>query len=192
MDDRLGSGNHGAVGYMIGAVVCFSLIPLTIEFSHGSGSPFLFNSLLRIGVAISCMIFVLAAYRRNFRVLILDWRILLVMGPRLLSLAILFTVFSNFNFALFAWSSRLVDISVVAILYEVWPILTIAFMAILLRGERRYERIPLFALVLLLVCLLGFSFVVFGQKGGFSAVFQLDSDSSFALIGGVLWLWALR
>ena len=52
--------NLPAVGYMLLAVLGFSLTPLFIELVSGYRSPFLFNALFRAGASAGCLLFLLA------------------------------------------------------------------------------------------------------------------------------------
>lgn len=91
-------------------------------------------------------------------------------------------VLAVFNYVLFAWSSSLIDISVVTILFELWPILHIIFIAWLFRREERYARVTIGMVALLCVCFLGVSLTILSQ---IESVDELVSSASSPMIVAV-------
>ena len=152
--------NRAAMFYMLPTVALGSLIPLMFVWGSGEDSPFLFNAAWRFGLVVGCAAFLLMAYPK----ISLDRKTLGVILPRLLSWAVLFTVIGNFDYTLFTWSLRFVDVSVSAILVEMWPIF-LALLVYRLLGER-YKPISLELIGLSALCLFGVAFVVNSQLGG--------------------------
>ena len=160
--------NLTAVGYMLIAVVGFSSIPLLIAGGNGSENPFLFSGALRFGLGVGHLLFLLGFYWSLFRqpeVLSLIWR-------RIFTWAMLFIVINQFEYALFAWSIRFIDISVTVILFETWPIFLILLTARLFRSEQRYRRTTRAMALMLIISFAGFALVTisqveeFGEFGG--------------------------
>ena len=147
---------------MLMAVIGFSLVPVLIANGNGADNPFLFVAVLRVGVTIALSVLFMAVFGRTlFRksVLALIWQ-------RLPTWAMLFAIINQFEYGLFAFSTRFIDISVSSILFETWPILLILMTALLFRGERRYRQITPGVVLLLLVGFLGFAFVAASETGG--------------------------
>lgn len=172
------AGNRLAIGYMLLAVTLFSSLPLVIERGGGGQTPFLFNAGMNAGVALGCLIFIAILYRR----LVFNTASLLVIARRAMDVKLALSVVATFNFALFAWSTRLVDVSVSAILFETWPILLILLMTRLFPGGARYREPAPEMLLLLVLSLAGFAFVVVGQAGGFA---NIQAGGLSALVIGV-------
>lgn len=145
---------------MIVATTGYSLVPLAIALGGGADAPFLLNAGLTLGLCLGYVPFVLAAYPS----LLLDRRVRAAVRSRVLSLPVAMMVVNNFEFALFAWSARLVDISVTAILFETWPVLLIVLTMWLYRGDRRYRAADASLWLLLAVGFAGFAFVVLSQQ----------------------------
>ncbi|MYC34860.1 MAG: hypothetical protein F4X64_17020, partial [Chloroflexi bacterium] len=189
-----------AVAYMLLAVIFFSSLPLIIAWGGGGQAPFLFNAGMSGGMALGCLLFVAIFYRR----LLFNWDSLRLIRRRMFNIYIALSIIANFNFAVFAWSTRFVDVSITAILFETWPIFIILIMERLFRGQTRYRRPTdisgddadseqeppryhrltpgMFLIMLLGVA--GFGFVVVGQAGGFAGV--QASSLLVAIIGVIL------
>ncbi len=145
---------------MLLSVAGFSLIPLII--SQGAAeNPFMFNAGWRLGFGAGLLSFLLVRYWP----LTTDSEVWTLIGNRIFRWALLFAVVSQFEYAIFAWSIRLVDVSVAAILFETYHVLIILLTAWLFRKERRYRKIGLDVMLLLILGVVGFAFVVSGQAG---------------------------
>lgn len=160
------AGNRVAIGYMLMAVTLFSSLPLVIAWGGGERAPFLFNAAMNAGVVLACIVFMAALYRS----LILNGATLRVIARSIFDPKIGLSIVANFNFAFFAWSTRFVDVSVTAILFESWPIYIILITARLFRGDTRYRDLNAEMVLLLVLGLVGFAFVVVGQAGGFANI----------------------
>ena len=115
---------------MMTSVLGFSLAPLIIVAGGGEDSPFVVNLVWRVGVSAGycCLLGVL--WRRVF----LSRRLWVVVAGRLAELGRLegwrrmsclafpLAVVGNFDSALFGLSVRFSDVSVVAVLFEAWPV----------------------------------------------------------------------
>ena len=177
--DRL-IGNRVAVGYMLAAVTLFSSLPLVIAWGGGGKTPFLFNAAMSAGVVLGCIVFIAVRYPS----LALNGANLRLIARRAFHPMIGLSIVANFNFALFAWSTRYVDVSISAILFETWPIFIILIADRLFRGAGRYHPISKEMLLLLTLGFPGFAFVIVGQAGGFANV--ETGDLSVAIVGVVL------
>ncbi len=158
-----GVNNLSPVGYMLVAVLAFSLIPLAINLAGGPESPFLFNFWFRVGTAIGCLLFLLTFYRSGAiskTTLPLIWARIVKWPSNQL---ILGTIISTFDFALLAWAVKFIDIAVATILFETWPIFMILFTSQLFREERRYREINFIILGLTMLSLAGFILAIASQ-----------------------------
>ena len=172
-------GNRLAIGYMLTAVTLFSSLPLVIAWGGGGRTPFLFNAAMSAGVVLGCLVFIALRYPA----LILNGANLRLIARRAVHPMIGLSIIANFNFAFFAWSTRFVDVSIAAILFESWPIFIILIADRLFRDRTRYHRITKEMLLLLALGLGGFAFVVVGQAGGFANV---ETGGLSMVIAGVV------
>ncbi len=157
------SNNNLAAGYMLMAVFFYSLVPLLISQAGGFENPFLFNAAWRLGVAGGCALVLLALYRS----LIMDPVVISLAARHTASWAIFWATIGNFDYALFAWATRFVDVSIAAILLETWPVFFILLTGWLLREERVYRRNFQSIFLFLVVALGGFVLVVGSQTEDF-------------------------
>ena len=166
------AGDRSALLCMLVSVVASSVAPLLVSVSGAAQFPFLFTAGMQAGGLFGCLLFLLVCHRP----LLWDPRVrgaLLVSVLRLDRRAIWFLLgtVSGLDYALFAWSSRYVDVAVTTVLFETWPLFLVFLMALLYRGVGRYRR-PTPALMLLLV--VGFggcALVVSSQHGGLDGLF---------------------
>ena len=158
-----GNGDAAALGYMLITVVTSSLLPLVVYLAGGSGSPFLFNSGLRAGVCVGCLMFLVTFYRGVFfnrdALDLIRRRVFTWPNNKLLIGAIIHA----FDFALFAWSVKFIDIAVSAILFETWPVFMIFFAARLFKDEGRYQKITFTTMLLIFLSTSGFFFALVSQ-----------------------------
>ena len=149
-----------AIAFMTLAVICFSWIPLTISANDGESSPLLFSSTWRAGALTTYIIALLALYRPllNRRDLGRTLK-LLTQSPYRRLIAI--EAASTLDYALFALSTRYIDVAATAIAFEIWPITVMLILA------RLYHRkIPVRTYILAPICFPGFLSVATGEQGG--------------------------
>ena len=171
---------------MLLAVLTWSFVPLLIKVSGGLESPFLFNAVWRVGVAIAGLLICL----REFRLVFLNKDVWDAIRKRLVRFAILCAVLNSFQYALFSWSTHFVDVSIAAVLLELWPIMVILLLAKLLSEELGYRRNIRTILPLLLLAFAGLWFVVASQTGSLSIagnpLIKLIPGVSLALLAAVV------
>ena len=177
--------NTAGTVYMLLAVIGFSLVPVLVASGNGANNPFLFVAVLRVGVTIALAVLFMVLFGR----VLLRKSVLTLVWQRLPTWSMLFAIINQFEYGLFALSTRFIDISVAAILFETWPILLILMTAFLFRGEQRYRRITPGMMLLLLVGFLGFAFVAASETGGFGD--SSDTKSLDTLIGIVIVVFAI-
>lgn len=199
-----GRFNLFAAGAMLLSVVLFSAQPLVVVWAGGSGSPFLFNAGWRFGLVLGGALFLVTLYRPLLR----DRRIVrLVMESVLPPLwrgqpvnsepvlhessivrilarwAILLSVVGNLDFAVFAYSTRFVDISVTALLFEVWPLFMIFIVARMSYDNSRYRPITAETVALLAIGFLGVAFTTMSQLDGLDELLDLGGGAVNSLRG---------
>ena len=124
---------------MLASVGIWAVAPLVIALSGASRFPFLFAASMEAGAIASYLLFLLAFYRD----LLADRSVLLVLGRHLLrrgrELAwLLLGILSGLSYALFAWSTRFVDVSVSAVFFDgLWPFVLVMMFFLLYRGAGR-------------------------------------------------------
>lgn len=148
---------------MLLAVVGFSFVPVLVAVGGGTESPFLFTAGVSLGTGLGSAFFLAAV----FRPVLFNRSVLSLISQRLLSWSLFLVVMNQFVYSLFAWSTRYLDFSVVATLFETWPIFLIVLTAILYRAQARYYKITLSMMWLLVTGFVGFAFVTTSQSGGF-------------------------
>ena len=153
----------GSAGMMLAAVLLWSCVPVIFAKSGGIESPFLFNAVWRLGVVVS----VLFIFWGMFRRILLDRRVWTVVARNILRWTLLMAVLNSFQFALFSWSTWFVDISVAAVLMEMWPVFMVFLMSRLLTQQLGYRRNVGTVLPLLALGFVGVGFCVASQGGGF-------------------------
>ena len=169
--------NTAGTGFMLTAVASYSLIPLLVANGSGSNNPFLFGAGMGLGSTIGQALFLAAFFRES----LFDRTVLSIIFRRLLTWTMLFVIVTQLDYGLFALSTRFVDVSIAAILFETWPIFLIILTAFLFRGANRYRKITPDVVLLLVIGFLGFWFVASSQTGGFGN--WSDSRVASTLIG---------
>lgn len=93
---------------------------------------------------------------------------------------------NTFEYALFSWSSNFIDVSISAVLLELWPLFFVALLDRLLQEGGRYRKNLRSALSLGALALAGLVFVVISQTGGFNlgntSLSSLTAGASLALL----------
>lgn len=166
--------NRGAVKFMVIATLGYSFVPLLIALGGGVENPFLFNGCLTLGLVLSYLPYLLVKHRE----LLTSPRLLPLIRERIFpsgrvfsvsGLAMLLMIVNNFEFAVYAWSARFVDIALSAVLFETWPILLVLLTVWLyrtdIRRHIRYQSLNISLLTLMVVGFVGFVFVVLSQEG---------------------------
>ena len=167
---------------MLVAVIGFSLIPLLVAGGNGADSPFLFSAGLRLGLSAGQGLFLAAFFWSILRHRIVRELI----AQRVVSWSMLFVLVNQFEYSLFAWSTRFVDISVAAVLFETWPIFLILLTAMLFRGESRYRDVTFGMVMLLAAGFVGFAFVAASENGSFGNWGASESLETVTGLGIVL------
>ena len=154
-EDSLRS-NLSAVGAMLLAVASFGFVPVVIAVGQGN-NPFLFDSAMRFGIAVFCLIVLVGSYWSVLKVLAQRENILFIRS-RFLSREMTGILFSYFDFAVLALSLRWAEPSASAVIYEVWPIVLIYIVARWTGG--RYRRLDGQSVVMVLIAFVGVIFVL--------------------------------
>lgn len=152
------SGYARACALMLFSGLCGSLAPLTFYYGGAEESPLTISGFYRGGAAIGCIVFLTIFYWRwLFRKGVIRH-----IGKRAICWSMLFVAIGYVDFTFYALALQFVDISVVAILSELGPLIIILVISRLVR-ERRPLSWGIGGLALL--CFAGAALVVAGQRG---------------------------
>ena len=175
-----GEQNLRAAGFMLLAVLSYSLLPVFIHAGEGHKAPFMYNAVIALFGRIGISIYLIVFYRRQlfdheiWRAVRLNWRKWSLLGVLL----------GAFDYAVFGWSLRYIDVSIATILHETWPIWMILLTGKMFQSEKRYENVNVFGWVCILMGFIGLGFVILSQTG--YAVFGKENMSWLYLFLGVL------
>lgn len=174
------SKDMAAAALMGAAVLGWAFVPLVVAWGtggNGQSSPFIFNAAYKMGMAAGCVTLLLLLYRPLF----FNKRVWSIAWSRMASFPMLLWIVAFFDLGFFAWATSYIDISVTAVLFEIWPILLVVLMSRLFPEESRYRKVTIRTLFLFLLAFLGVASVIFSQAG--SGVFSLDSSLSSLGVG---------
>ena len=166
------AGNKKASAYMLMSVVLFSMLPLILDKSGASSSPFTFGSGLNFGRAIGSLIFLLFCYYY----LLADKNIIAAIIRRLGDKSLYYLVFGNFAYVFFALSIKFIAIPVAAILYETWPIFMVLLTAKIFQIDRRYRKVTALNYLLIFLCFLGFAFIIISEIEDFRGILHVSLE----------------
>ena len=175
-----GERNLRAAGYMLVSVLLFAIVPVFIIWGEGHKAPFIYNAVHRLFACIGISIFLIVFYhqqlfdREIWQVINRNWRKWSLLGVSL----------GFFDYAVFAWSLKYVDVSIAAVLFETWPLLMILLTGEIFKGENRYESIGAFGWICILMGFAGLGFVILSQTDDVS--FVKETIPLFHLFLGVL------
>lgn len=175
-----------AVVCMVLATIGFALLPLTIDKFLKHNDAFLFAAVVTIGEAVGVFLFLVLRNRRELA----DMRLLTAVRSKLLDWSIMLGVINCFDWAFLAWSTQFVDTAVSAIVYQMWPVLFVIFIARFDKasGEgEKYRTLSVELFILMVFAFLGLAFVVLAPSG---SVAGLISAGRSELIGIALALLA--
>ena len=164
---------------LFGHALLFSFLPVLVAYA-GADSPFLLAATMAMSQVVGLAVFLAIRYRAMFfdsRVWQLTWR-------RLPSWIILIWAIGYADVALFAWSAKLIDISVAAVLHQLSPIMMVLLIERLFVNQGLYQKIGPSKVFLFALAGVGAAMVIVSQAGGFGAV-NLGGASAYVLALGV-------
>ena len=175
---------------MMMAVVAFSAFPILFKLGNAEDSPYLFTGMwllsVGIGVGLAMLLFkwnlliepaVKADIKSHFNL-----KSLLKMpvdegdGPIHKSGWLLGSVIGFCGFALLAKGLAYVNVSIAAILYEIWPLIHLLLMSYLFKGSNRFHPITWGTLIFAFLSLVGVAFVVFSQNENPQPLLLIGTD----------------
>ena len=195
------SRGGGAAVFMLFSVLCYSFVPLLIVMAGGVERPFAFNALYRLCAGLGGLAFLLLTCRS----VLLDpgARRLLRAGVHRWDFPLLCLPY--FGYTAFAWSARLVDVSLTTVVVESWPLFYVPLAERLMRRQGRYLRATPLRMLPVLLGFLGFVLVVSSHTGGIGRLYTvgvlpllgillavLGALSSTSSSYNVLWATRLR
>ena len=162
------SHRGAAAAFMLASVLCYSFVPLLVVMG-GVEPPFAFNALYRLGAGLGGLVFLLLACRP----VLLDpgARSLLWSRARRRDFPLLCLPY--FGYTAFAWSARLVEVSLTTVIVESWPLFYLPLAERLMRHQGRYLRATPLRMLPVLLGFLGFVLVVSSHAGGIGRLHTL-------------------
>ena len=170
--------NIRAACYMLLSVMFFALVPSLIIYGEGDKAPFMYNAVRALFACIGIFIFLAIFYHRQlfdreiWQAVIRNWRSWSLLG--------IFVGF--FDYAVFSWSLKYIDVSVASVLYETWPLWMILLISAIFKKDNRYENIGSSVWVFLLMGFIGLVFVILSQNDDLTTL--TDIPSLFSLLFG--------
>ena len=138
-----------------------------------------------MGVALACLVYLLTFFRTLnngndslavVKEYIFQWKH---------NKPLVWEIVGSFDYALFAWSIQFIDIAVAAVLFEIYPVGIIFLASWVYRYERRYWRITITAVALIMLSMVGLIFANASQiteLDGFRSLFPLISVIGIYLV----------
>ena len=178
---------------MLLAALFYSFVPLAVELGDGSSAPWLFASLVRLGVSLGCLVLLILRYR----CLLFNTAVWRRVGPLLFTWSMFWGVVGYGDLALYPWAARYVDLAVATVLFQLWPVTLVVVMLLLFRnGAYRgtYRWNPGSLLALFVLVFLGTVLLVSAQAGGVPVLgtdLRLGWSVGFGLFLGFLSAWVV-
>ena len=169
---------------MIIAVASFSAIPVLFKLGGAEESPFLFTGIWQVSIAIGVGAAIpLFGKKMSFKKAVVK-DITSQCGTWLM----LFSLIGHCGFALFALGLAFIDVSLAAILYEIWPIFLIFLMSHLFKGTKRYRPITWGTWIFVFMAVLGVTLVVLSHNVAPRPLLEIRSGFTGpgTLLGGAL------
>ena len=142
------------------AVVSFSAFPVLFKLGGADVSPFLFTGVYQASIGIGMGAVILLLYRK----LLLMPAVRKDIGSQCQTWLMFISVIGFCGFALFALGLVFIDVSIAAILYEIWPLFLMLIIARLFNDSERYRPITGGTLIYLVPAILGVALVVLSQN----------------------------
>ena len=148
--------NLQAAGFMLVAVLLYSVVPVFAIWGEWHQAPFMYNAVRLMFAGIGTCIFLIVFHRPQlfdheiWRGILRNWRRWSLLG----------VILGLFDYAVFAWSLKYIDISVASVLLETWPLWMILLTSKIFQSEKRYENINLFGWACMLMGFAGLAFVI--------------------------------
>lgn len=202
------AGNFRAVSLMLTAAAIWSLVPLVIDVSGGTHTPFMFNSGWRFGGVVGSIIYLMLIYRatmfdlasgqnRQAALIIgeaLSFRDISWRERRFHLFGFLFGIVGKFEYAMFGLATQFAAVSVVAVSYEIWPLIMVTCMALLFGGGDRYQKTGVWIFSMFALCFVGFYLINIPDTAGDFQYWSVVLSIGAAFLGGthnaVLFKWA--
>ena len=148
---RMASDSHNfkAVNLMLLAVIGYSLFPLLIVVTDGSGSPFVFAGFLILGHVVAGIGFCIVRYPHHTKDVVLGLisnQDKETMGAKVrqntLTWPMSLLIFRWLEYGLFAWSTRYIHVAISTIIFEIKPIFQILYLSRLLQKFDPEDNLP--------------------------------------------------
>ncbi len=176
--------NKSALGFMLGAVVLYSIDPIAFSLGGANNAPFLFAALINFSSLISGLVF-LVWWHRTKRKNQTVKETLGVIYSKFYTKAFFWLSMARFQHIFFAMSLSYINVAVASVLAATKPLIMAAFTAWLFVEVGRYQKITAEKWLLFALAFIGAGFVVASQSENFGAIVG-DLLNQGAIIGVLL------
>ena len=153
------SRNKSALGYMVGAVMLYSTLPIAFSLGGASQAPFLFIAMVYFCSFICNVIYL----RRHYPEKAKNTETIKAIKDNLRHPALFWVTLATAGYLLFSFSLRLVDEAIAAVIMATSYTFTIFLIERIFKKEGRYEKVTIEKWILLGVALVGVGFVILSQ-----------------------------
>ena len=167
------TGLHPAI-YMIIAVVSFSAFPILFNLGEADESPLLFVGVWQAGVGLGAGGALLLFKRK----LLFSPGVIEDITRECTTWWMLGSVVGACGFAFFALGLAFVDVSLAAILYEIWPLLLILLAPFLFKDNQRYDPTSVVTWFFIAVAVVGVVLVILSHNDAPQPLLDIGADFS--------------
>ena len=150
-----------AIKYMMLSVFIASFAPLFFYNGKADDFPFFFNAIVKLSQCMAVGGFLFLNYKEE----LFNRQTWMCIKNNIFSWTVVLILIGGFDFALIGLSLKYIDISIVTVLHETWPIWAILLLNKILKKENRYSKINIFDLCLIFIAFIGMVFLVGSQTG---------------------------
>ena len=151
--------NKVAIVNMLLAVLLFSTLPIAFILGGASNAPFLFVAITLLCASLGGIGYLCLTCPSK-----INLKTLKTISANLRHPIFIWVIVGNFDYIIFAFALRYIDVSVATILIEMWPIILVVFMARMFKQQTRYREVTTDKWILFTVAFVGVAFVVVSQS----------------------------
>ena len=158
----------------------WALVPLAVDLTGGDHAPFMFNAGWRLGGFVGCVSFLLVRYNRPIIEMLAnrhsptrqELKKSFGFSPSAISLAdrdfggwaLVYGTLGKLDYVAFAFAASFASVSIVAVLYEIGPIILVLCMAVLFAASDQYRKTGSWLFVMVFLCFVGFTLIVWPER----------------------------
>ena len=173
--------NKTAICFMFLAVIFYSLIPVFIHAGDAKQDPFIFNAIRLMFLCIGIMIFLILFYWKE----LINYEIWKIISKNALKLSMIGSILGSFNYAIFAFSLKYIDVALATVIYDTWPIWMILLTGKMFQKEKHYQKTHIMEWGCIIIAFLGLCLVV-SSESGMLFLYHNNMESLYSLSMGVV------